>query len=236
MYNRLCITILKEVKMAKNSTKSSNKSIPLSKERVIKYAIKLADAGGIEALSMRKLGQTLGVEAMALYHYFSNKNQLIEGMIDYVHGEIKVPTGEVDWRVFMQKRAESAFGVLLLHPWASPIMEAGVNPGPSTLRDSDNCMKSLREAGFSVEMTVHAITLLNIYIYGAAQQYSRLNFSNSQEAADFSETIRNQFPIDEYPYLGEIITEYMMKSSYDARQEFEFGLDLILNGIERIKH
>ena len=172
---------------------------------------------------------------MALYHYFSNKNQLIEAMIDSVHGDIKVPNSEVNWRVFMKKRAESAFEVLLLHPWASPIMEAGVNPGPSTLRDSDNCMKSLRTAGFTVEMTVHAVTVLNIFIYGAAQQYSRLNFSNSQEASDFSETIRDQFPVDDYPYLGEIITEYMMKSNYDARSEFDFGLNLILDGIAKFE-
>ncbi|MDO8265403.1 MAG: TetR/AcrR family transcriptional regulator C-terminal domain-containing protein, partial [Candidatus Saccharibacteria bacterium] len=195
MYNRLWITILKEVSMNKKPTNKTKNSGSLSKERVILAAIKLADSGGIDAMSMRKLGSSLGVEAMAIYYHFADKSQLIEAMIDRIHGEIEMPIEETDWKVAMRSRAESAFEVLLLHTWASPIMEAGVNPGPSTLRDSDNCMKTFRDAGFSIAMTVHAVTVLNIYIYGAAQQYSKLNFSNPEEAAEFSETIKNQFPV-----------------------------------------
>jgi hypothetical protein len=221
--------------MAKKSKQTSIHSPVLTKDLVIQAAIRLADAGGLEALSMRKLGRELGVEAMALYYHFSNKSQLIDGMIDCIHGDINVPQIEVNWKEFTRSRAESAFEVLVLHPWAAPIMEAGVNPGPSTLRDSDNCMKCFRKAGFSIPMTVHAVTVLNIYIYGAAESYARLNFSSSQEAAEFSETIQEQFPIEEYPYLGEIITQYMMKANYDARGEFEFGLNLIIDGIAGIE-
>lgn len=221
--------------MARKSKHTSIHSHALTKDGVIQAAIRLADAGGLEALSMRKLGRELDVEAMAFYHHFANKSQLIDGMIDRIHGDITVPQTEVSWREFMQSRAESAFEVLLLHPWAAPIMEAGVTPGPSTLRDSDNCIKCFRKAGFSIPMTVHAVTVLNIYIYGAAELYARLNFSNSQEAAEFSETIREQFPIEDYPYLGEIITKHMMKAHYNARDEFEFGLNLILDGIARFE-
>lgn len=234
MYNGLVIVQLKEVKMSKKHNKSIQ-GRTLNKDRVIDAAIKLADAGGIEALSMRKLGRELGVEAMALYHHFANKSQLIDGMIDRIHGEINAPQGEEGWKEFMRSRAESAFKVLLLHPWAASIMEAGVTPGPSTLRDSDNCMKSFRKAGFSIPMTVHAVTVLNIYIYGAAELYARLNFSDSQQAAEFSETIKDQFAIESYPYLGEVITQYMMKASYDAKSEFDFGLKLLLDGIAHIE-
>lgn len=221
--------------MAKKRQTNGNSSPALTKERVIQAAIDIADNGGLEALSMRKLGRILGVEAMALYYHYASKSHLIDGMIDAIHSEIKTPQNKISWVEQMRRRAESAFEVLLLHPWAAPIMEASINPGPSTLRDSENSMKCFREAGFSIEMTVHAVTVLNIYIYGAAETYSRLNFSSSQEAADFSETVKNQFPIGEYPYLGEIITEHMMKASYDAKKEFEFGLNLILDGIAKIE-
>lgn len=212
---------------------NSARSAALTKDRVILAAIKLADAGGIEALSMRKLGRELGVEAMALYYHFVDKNELIEGMIDYVHGEIETPKDEAEWRVFMQKRSESAFEVLLRHPWASTIMEASVSPGPSTLEDSESMIRCFRKAGFSVEMTVHAVTVLNIYVYGAAQQYAKLSFSTVEQAAEVGEAIQQQFPVDAYPYLGEMITQHMMSAGYSAMDEFDFGLNLILDGIAR---
>lgn len=221
--------------MARNTKQSSVRGLTLTKDSVIRAAIKLADAGGLEALSMRKLGRELGVEAMAMYYHFASKRQLIDGMIDRIHGDINVPQAEANWREFMFGRAESALEILSLHPWAAAIMEAGVTPGPATLRDSDNCIKCLRQAGFSIAMTVHAVTVLNIYIYGAAEQYTRLNFSNSLEAAEFSETIKEQFPAEDYPYLAEMISEHMMKSNYDAKKEFEFGLNLILDGIAKLK-
>ena len=218
--------------MSKNS---SAQSATLNKDRVIVAAIKLADVGGIDAMSMRKLGRELGVEAMAVYHHFAGKNQLIEGMIDYVHKEIELPTDLTDWRAYMQSRAASAFEVLVRHPWASPIMEAGVNPGPSTLKDSENMIKCFRQAGFSIEMTVHAVTVLNIYIYGAAMQYARLSFSNVEQAAELGESVKQQFPVDAYPYLAEMISQHMLKAGYNSKDEFEFGLNLILDGIAKFE-
>jgi AcrR family transcriptional regulator len=221
--------------MSKNTRKSFAQPANLTKDRVIIAAIKLADAGGIEAMSMRKLGRELGVEAMAIYHHFADKKQLIESMIDYVHEEIELPTDLTDWRAYMQSRAVSAFDVLVRHPWASPIMEAGVNPGPSTLNDSENMIKYFRQAGFSVEMTVHAVTVLNIYIYGAAMQYARLSFNTVGQAAELGKSVKEQFPIDSYPHLTEMITQHMMKSGYKPEDEFEFGLNLILDGIAKFK-
>jgi len=203
----------------------------LNKELVILAAIKLADESGINGLSMRKLGRELGVEAMALYYHLKNKSQLIEEMIDHIHGEIEIPFDAPNWRAFMQRRARSALDVVARHPWAAGLMESGVNPGPATLKDSDTMIQCFREAGFSIAMTVHAVTVLNIYIYGAAQQYAKLPFTTTEQAAEVSEAIKRQFPMGTYPYLGEIITQHMIKSGYSAVDEFDFGLKLILDGI-----
>lgn len=231
IYNKHGNGTLREGKMSIKHNKLA-RTQTLSKARVIDVAIELADEGGIEKLSMRKLGSALGVEAMALYYHFANKNQLIEGMIDRVHGEIEIPLSALDWRDFMRRRALSALEVVARHAWASTLMEAGLAPGPSTLKDREAILKCFREAGFSIEMAVHAITILDIYIYGFAQQYAKLPFSTNEGAAEVSEEVMEQFPVDAYPYLSEMIVEYMMKGNYNALDEFNFGLDLILNGIE----
>lgn len=222
--------------MSNKLTTTTKQSHPLRKDHVIVTAIKLADAGGIEALSMRKLGRELGVEAMALYYHFANKHQLIEGMIDRIHGEITTPLKAKDWRAEARGRAHSAFEVLLRHPWAAPIMEAGVNPGSATLQDSEGTIKCFRQAGFSIDATVHAVTVLNIYIYGAAQQYAKLPFTTTEQAAGVAKEVQSQFSAEAYPYLAEMIAEHMMKTGYNALGEFDFGLNLILDGIARIKH
>lgn len=215
---------------------TSKHSSTLNKELVILAAIKLADESGIDGLSMRKLGRELGVEAMALYYHLKNKSQLIEEMIDHIHGEIETPFNTPNWRAFMQQRAKSALDVVARHPWAAGLMESGIHPGPATLKDSDTMIKCFREAGFSIEMTVHAVTVLNIYIYGAAQQYAKLPFTTTKQATEVSEAIQRQFPVGEYPYLGEIITQHMIKSGYSAVDEFDFGLKLILDGIAQLEH
>ena len=219
--------------MRKENKIKSAHNIVLTKSIVIDVAIKIADAGGIEALSMRKLGRELGVEAMAIYHHFTDKNQLVEEMVDLVHKEIKIESNDTNWRILMHERANSAFQALIRHPWAPPIMEAGVNPGPSTLEDSERMIRCFREAGFSIEMTVHAVTILNIYVFGAAQQYVKLSFTTNEQAAEHGETIKGQFPTDAYPYLSEMIKEHMMKNRYSAMNEFHFGLNLILDSITK---
>lgn len=216
--------------------KESAPNIPrntLTKERVIEAAIKLADAGGIEALSMRKLGRNLGVEGMAIYHHFENKDQLIEGMLDKVHEEITIPVSEKDWKIFMAERAKSVLEVLSAHPWAASLMESGINPGPATLQDREDILRCFREAGFSIDMAVHAITVLDIFVYGFAQQNAKLSFSNEEQATELGKNVLAQFPSEKYPYMAEMIRVHMMETGYSAMKEFEFGLNLILEGIAR---
>jgi AcrR family transcriptional regulator len=208
---------------------------PLTKERIVSVALKLADEGGIEALSMRKLGQELGVEAMALYHHFASKDVLIESMIDRVHGEIEMPTDAAHWSIAVRHRAASVLEVLSRHTWAPSLMASGVTPGPATMQDSESLLKCFREAGFSVAMTVHAVSALNIYTYGFAQQLANLSFNTVEEAADVGKAVMEQFPFDTYPYMGEMVSQHMMKAGYRAMDEFEFGFNLIIDGLARLE-
>ena len=217
-----------------------NKRIPsnrtsLTKERIVSVALKLADEGGIAALSMRKLGRELGVEAMALYHHFASKDLLIESMIDRVHGEIEIPLNTEHWSIVARGRAESVLEALSRHTWAPSLMESGVNPGPATMQDRESFLKCFREAGFSIEMTVHAVSALDIFTYGFAQQFASLSFETVEQAAEVGEAVMEQFPFDTYPYMGEMVTQHMMKSGYRAMDEFDFGLDLIIDGLARLE-
>jgi len=207
----------------------------LSRQRVLDAAIVHADAGGFEALSMRKLAEELAVAPMALYRHVANKDDLIDGMVDVVFGEIGLPSGGADWRTAMRQRAISVREALSRHRWAIGLMESRRNPGPATLRHHDAVIGSLRAAGFSVEMAAHAYSLLDSYIYGFALTKMNLPFDTSTEVADVAQTMLQPFPVNEYPNLVEFITEHAMKPGYDYGDEFEYGLDLILDGLERLR-
>jgi AcrR family transcriptional regulator len=210
----------------------SDTRTPLSRERIVRAAIELADTGGVESLSMRKLGQALGVEAMSLYHHVANKEDLLDGMVDVVFGQIDLPT-DGDWKSAMRTRAMSARDVLVRHPWASGIMESRANPGPATLGHHDAVLRTLREAGFSIPLAAHAYSALDSYIYGFALQQKTLPFETAEEAAAVAANILSQFPVDRYPHLAELTFEHVLQPSYDYADEFEFGLELILDGLER---
>jgi AcrR family transcriptional regulator len=207
----------------------------LSRDRVLAAAIALADAGGIESLSMRKLGVELGVEAMSLYRHVANKGDLLDGMIDGVFGEIDLPTSGTDWRAALHRRAISAREVLSRHRWAIGLMESRSTPGPATLRHHDTVIGTLRAAGFSVVMTAHAYSLLDSYIYGFAMQEPNLPFDTGEETAELAQKIMAQFASGQYPHLTELAVEHVMQPGYDYGHEFEFGLDLILDGLERVR-
>jgi AcrR family transcriptional regulator len=207
----------------------------LSRDRVLAAAIALADAGGIESLSMRKLGVELGVEAMSLYRHVANKGDLLDGMIDGVFGEIDLPTSGTDWRAALRRRAISAREVLSRHRWAIGLMESRSTPGPATLRHHDTVIGTLRAAGFSVVMTAHAYSLLDSYIYGFAMQEPNLPFDTGEETAELAQKIMAQFTSGQYPHLTELAVEHVMQPGYDYGHEFEFGLDLILDGLERVR-
>ena len=207
--------------------------IPLSRQRVLHAAAALADESGLEALSMRKLGEAVGVEAMSLYTHIANKDDLLDGMIDTVFSEIELPSGEDDWRTAMRQRAISVRRVLSRHRWAIGLMESRSSPGPATLRHHDAVIGCLRNAGFSVELTAHAYSALDSYIYGFALQERSLPFDTPDETAELAQAIMTQFPTDGYPHLAELTTQHVLRPGYDYGDEFEFGLDLILDGLER---
>ena len=214
---------------------SAERRRPLSRERVLRVAFERTDKHGIESLSMRKLAQELGVEAMSLYRHVRNKREIVDGLIDLVFGEIGLPPLGVDWKTAMRQRAISAREVLARHPWAIGLMESRSTPGPATLQHHDAVIGCLREAGFSIAMAAHAYSVLDSYLYGFALQQASLPFKTSDHAVELAETIRRQFPADAYPHLTELTMQHVLQPGYDYADEFEFGLDLILDGLERVR-
>jgi AcrR family transcriptional regulator len=213
---------------------SNTQRRPLTRERVLRAALELADAGGFESLSMRKVAGALGVEAMSLYHHVANKEDLLDGLVDIVFAEIDVPApGETDWKTAMRGRALSVRAVLNRHRWAVGLMESRMNPGPANLRNHNAVMGCLREAGFSFRAAVHAYSVMDAYIYGFALQERSLPFDTAEEHTEVVEIKQEHVPdMAEYPYLVEVGME-MAKAGYDYAAEFEFGLDLVLAGLER---
>jgi len=222
--------------VATQAKRAAKRRAALTRERILRAAISLADRDGIELLSMRKLGQKLGVEAMSLYNHVRNKVDMLDGMVDIVFGEIDLPASGVDWRTAMRTRAISARRALLHHPWAIGLMESRATPGTATLRHHDAVLGSLRTAGFSIDMAAHAYSILDGYIYGFTLTELTLPFSNSEGAAgvaEIAENIAKRFHAGEYPHLAEMAVDRATKPAYNYGDEFEYGLDLILNGIER---
>jgi hypothetical protein len=185
---------------------------------------------------MRKLGEVVRVEAMSLYNHVANKGDLLDGMVDLVFSEIHLPSAGVDWKTAMRQRAISAREVLSRHPWGIGLMESRTTPGPATLRHHDAVLGSLRQGGFSIEMAAHAFSALDSYIYGFALQEASLPFDTAEETAEVAQMILKQLPADEYPYLAELTIEHVLQPGYDYGNEFEFGLDLILDGLERARN
>jgi AcrR family transcriptional regulator len=202
---------------------------------VLRAAVAFADENGIDSLSMRKLGEALGVEAMSLYNHVANKDALLDGMVDIVFSEINLPAPAADWKVAMRERAVSARQVLARHHWAIGLMESRRSPGPATLRHHDAILGNLRECGFAIEMAAHAYSVLDSYIYGFALQEASLPFDTAGETAELAEKIMSRFPAGEYPHLAELTVEHVLKPGYGYGNEFEFGLDLILDGLARAR-
>jgi AcrR family transcriptional regulator len=209
--------------------------IPLSRDRVLRAAVAFADQNGIGTLSMRKLGEALGVEAMSLYNHVANKDELLDGMVDLVFSEIDLPAGGAGWKAAMRRRAVSARQALSRHRWAIGLMESRTSPGPATLRHHDAVIGSLRDAGFSIEMAAHAFSVLDSYTYGFALQEASLPFETAAQTAELAEMIMARFPTDEYPYLAELTVKHVLQPGYDYGDEYEFGLDLILDGLDRAR-
>ncbi|MFE7116908.1 TetR/AcrR family transcriptional regulator C-terminal domain-containing protein [Streptomyces sp. NPDC057654] len=182
---------------------------------------------------MRRLGEAVGVEAMSLYNHVANKEDLLDGMVDLVFGEVELPAPGDGWRDAMRQRANSLHLALSRHRWAIGLMESRPTPGPAALRHHDAVLGSLRRGGFSVPLTAHAVSVLDSYIYGFALQEKTLPFDTPEETSDLAESIMSGFDDGEYPHLTELATTHVMRPGYAYGDEFAFGLDLILDGLQQ---
>ncbi len=217
----------------KTAKKKAKTREPLSRERALAMALQLADEGGLETLSMRKLAEKLGVEAMSLYHHVPNKDAVLDGMVDRVFAEIGSPSPADPWQAAMRKRAFTMRAVLLRHRWAIRIMESRKSPGLATLAHHDAVLGCLRAGGFSVVLTAHAYALLDSYIFGFVHTELTLPFQSGEEAHEVAGAIFEQIPPDVFPHLVELTKEHVLKPGYAYGNEFEFGLELILDALER---
>ncbi len=217
---------------------------PLSKERVLRTAVQLAARDGIEALSMRKLADELGAGAMSLYYYVPNKEELLDGMVDIVFGEIELPSTADDWKTALRRRAISTREVLNRHRWAVGLMESRATPGPASFALHDAVLGCLREGGFSIEMTIQAYSVQDAYIYGFALQEKTIPFDDAEGGAAVATEQARKFAADAaeqqsaalaeaFPYLHEVVAGHVAKVGYDFEAAFLYGLDLILDALEQ---
>lgn len=192
----------------------------------------LADRVGIDRLTIRELASELDVKPMTIYHHVPNKEAILDGMVDFVFSQIDLPSTDTDWKTALRGRMFSARTVLAAHPWAVPLMDSRTSPGVETLRHHEAVIGCLREAGFSVEMTAHAYALIDSYLLGFALQEASLPATSGDDLADLAEAIIEPLPAKDYPYLTELTAEHVLQPGYDFGNEFSFGLDLILDGLE----
>ncbi len=200
---------------------------------MLRGAVSVADGGGIGALTIRSLAEELGVKPMSVYHHVANKEEILDGIVDIVFSEIEMPTVGGDWRSEVSRRAHSARRVLRLHPWAIPLLESRTSPGPATLAHHDAMLGTLRAGGFSLELTAHAYALLDAFVYGFAVQEASLPFEGPDGAAEVAEPIMELMSAGEFPHLVDMATSYYVQPGYDFGNEFEFGLNLILDALTR---
>lgn len=217
------------------STKKRVNREPVTRERALRAAIEIADRGGLGELTMRRLAEELGVEAMSLYHHVPNKDAILDGMIDLVFREVEVPSRDGDWKAAMRTRASSMRAVLLRHRWAITLMESRRAPGPANLEHHDAVLGCLRGGGFSLELTAHAYAVLDAFIYGFVHTELNLPFQTTEETRDVAKEIFDQLPPGSYPHLVEFAREHVLRPGYAFGDEFAFGLELILEGLERRK-
>jgi AcrR family transcriptional regulator len=222
--------------MAAKTPGSSRKPasrVPLNRGRVLDAAVAIADERGVGAVTMREVASRLGVEAMSLYNHVANKDDILDGMVDVVIEQFDLPSDVEDWREAMRRRAVSAHEVFGRHPWAPMLLDSRQSSGPARLRYFDWVLGTLMTAGFSVDGAARAFSLIDSYVYGFGIQ--QFNFSAGSEAPpeEMAEAILAIIPAEEYPYLHRMAS-HAMQVGYDAEADFDFGLEIILDGLERI--
>jgi AcrR family transcriptional regulator len=213
---------------------------PLSRDRILRTAVGLADEGGIESISMRRIAQELGVVPMALYKHVGNKDELLDGMIDVVVGEIDPPVEGADWKATMRERILSARHALLRHPWASRVLESRGEPTPTVIAYLDSMMGVLLAGGFSIDLMHHAMHVMGSRILGFSQElFDDTSSMPAEEAAEVWAQMA-----DAYPNIAKLVPVAMgthdeggavVGGGCDDQFEFEFALDLILDGLDRLR-
>jgi AcrR family transcriptional regulator len=207
----------------------------LTRERVLDAALAVADEGGLAGLTIRSLAGRLGTKPMSLYHYVAGKDEILDALVDVVFAEIEVPAMTGDWRAEMARRARSAREVLRRHPWAIALLESRTAPGPASLRHHDATIGALRAGGFTIVQTAHAYAVLDAFVYGFAVQEASLPFEGPDGAAQVAEPIMALMATGEYPHLVEFAREHALLPGYDFGAEFEVGLELVLDGLARLR-
>ena len=205
---------------------------PLNRERVLRAAVDLADERGLERLSMRELGRTLGVEAMSLYNHVANKDDLLDGMVDLVIDEIDVPAADADWKAAMRRRAISARAAFARHPWAVRLVDTRPSAGPARLRYFEATIACLRRSGFAPGLAVDTLSTLDGFVYGFGVHRLHVAEADPPDDVAMAQALASWLPAAEYPYLNELIVEHVLPGGYDEAASFAFGLDLILDGLE----
>jgi AcrR family transcriptional regulator len=205
----------------------------LDRERIVATAVELADRVGIEPLTIRSLAAELGVGAMSIYHYLPNKDRIMDAMVDAVFAEIEMPRPGEPWRAALHRRTASARQALHRHRWAIGLMDSRPNPGPATLAHHDAVIGCLRSNGFSLAMTAHAFAVIDAYLYGFSLQAASLPFGDHQEMSAVAEGMFVDTFAADYPHLTELALQHSMRPDYRFEDEFDYGLELVLDGIER---
>ena len=203
--------------------------VPLSRDRILVAALALADEQGLEAVSMRRLGQALGVEAMSLYKHVADKEAILDGLVDLVTDEVEVPDPGLPWREAIRRSAISMHAAMRRHPWAGLVMESRINPGPARLRYLNAVVGVLRGAGFDAPTIARAFMALDSHTYGFTMQELALPF-DAVGGPELSAMMAGAF--EPYPNL---VVMAELAASGAAMLDFEFGLDLLLDGLERMR-
>ena len=206
--------------------------VRLNRERILLAAVEIADERGVGAVTMREVASTLGVEAMSLYNHVANKDDMLDGMVNLVAEEFDLPEDLDDWREAMRRRAISAHRVFGRHPWAPALFDSRGSSGPSGLRYYDWVLGILTRAGFRIEDAARAFSLFDSYIYGFGIQQSNFSAEGDASLEERAEAMLAYIPAETYPYLHQMASQ-AMQTGYDAEADFEFGLEIILDGLQR---
>ena len=216
-------------------TTATRPRLPLSRDRILRAALALADEGGIDALTMRKLGQVLGFEAMSLYNHVANKDDVLDGILDLVLDESEPPSPAGDWHTAIRNSAISVHQGLTRHPWACPLLMSPGRIRPARLQYIDSLLGRLREAGFSAETTYHAYHVLDAHIFGFSLWQANHSYSAAQISNLAAEWLERMIPPDVYPHLHEHGEQHLAGGPHHDVSAFEFGLGFILDGLEKIR-